>query len=619
MFCVGLDDLLVYCDTTYKTSQFSDCIQMAEKITALAKDKDQNMFLSALVYKAKCMYRMYRQKLNLYELLCEQDAKKYRTIMDNVKTVIEILGMALDQNVIDDEGKKFLDIAMMNLVRGSNELNKLKYSRCMLCLRGNRKLQKSHIYPRAGLKTFSGSVERREGGKLFTVVNAPPKWQYQYWSPKTVTFFMLCSECENIINTRGERDFHQHFFLSLYDNDNPQSFLEEKQIHYGPWLYHFCISLIFRGLASGAGVPEVVNDDEIYDLFTTCRNFLLNVAGNGSNHPTLYVFINPAEVPDEYNTTILPGALNAPGFFTIQTEDLIEGLSLPPTNAHFAVAHFGKINILYKFSPSADATLPTEWKISPLCGTYNIPQESTRAIGIPPGVWKMFEAISKMWHSHIFGSLFLKKDKPPRELQVTTKAIGARADHDVAEHPHIQAFSGSVAMNEDYLNNPTIFNVLSLLPDGFQIDYKSGKVVLPNPFIILTHHTYTKSDEDDGTVITLFVGIRQDQKKPIIILCRFVAQGGFYVGYAVNDCDTLTLENLCETDLKQYPEVMQIASQNAEEFITTCLPQSLRRKGFNNLQCVLHFYTNRYVMAKEVIIAQCTICHTPAKHYDIML
>ena len=578
---------------------------MAEKATALAKGREQNIFLSALVHKAKCLYRIYREKLNLYELLCEQDAKKYRNIMDDVKTVIEILGMALDQEVIDDEGRKFLDIAMMNLIRGSNELHKLKHSRCMLCLRGNRKLQKSHIYPRAGLKTFSDSIERREGERLFTIVNAPLKWQYRYLSPNTVTYFMLCSECENIINTHGEKDFHQHFFLSLYVNDNPQSFLEGKQIHYGPWFYHFCIGLIFRGIASGAGVPGVVNDDEVYNLFTACRNFLLNVQGNATNLPSIYVFINPAEVPDEYNTTILQGALNAPGFFTIQTEDLMEGLSLPPVKVHFAVAHFGTINIIHKFSPSADAPLPTEWKVSPFHGTYNIPHESTRAIGIPPGVWKMFEAISKMWHSHISGGLFLKKDKPPRELQMATKPLGTQVD--VAEYPHIQAFSGSIAMSEDYLNNPKIFNVLSLLPDGFQIDYKSAKVVLPSAFVLLTHHTYTASSEHGGTVITLFVGLHQDQDKPFIIFCHFVPQGGFYVGYAVNDIGTLTLENLCETDLKQYPEVVQIASQNAEEFIAKYLPQSLRRKGFNNLQSVLHFYINRYVAVCVKIIAQCTV------------
>ena len=148
--------------------------------------------------------------------------------MEDVKKVIEILGMALDQGKIDDDGRKYLDIAMMNLIRGSNELHKLKYSRCMLCLKGNRKLQKSHIYPRAGLKTLSENVEKREGDQLFTFVNAPPKWQYQYSSPKTVTYFMLCSECEHLINTGGEMSFHKHFFVSLYDKENPSSFLEEK-------------------------------------------------------------------------------------------------------------------------------------------------------------------------------------------------------------------------------------------------------------------------------------------------------------------------------------------------------------------------------------------------------
>ena len=602
MFSADVSVLLMYCDTTYKTGQFSECMKMAEKVTDLAKGKDQNMFLSALVYKAKCLYCMYRQKLSTYELLCEQDVKKYKNIMDDVKSVVEILGMALDKNVIDDEGRKFLDIAMMNLIRGSNELNKLKYSRCMLCLRGDCKLQKSHIYPRAGLKTFSDSVERREGGKLFTIVNAPPKWQYQYWSPKTVTYFMLCSECENIINTHGEREFHQRIFLALYDNDNPQSFVEEKEIYYGPWFYHFCIGLIFRGIASGSGVPEVVNNAEVYNLFTACRNLLLNTAESESNLPTLYVFVNPAEVPQEYSTRILQGALNAPGFFTIQTEDLMEGFSVPPINAHFCVAHFGTINIVHKFSPSADAALPSKWKINPFQGIFNIPEERTRALGIPPGMWKMFEAISKMWHSHISEGLFLKKDRPPNELQLT-KPLGSEVD--TAEYPHIHALSGSITMSEGYLNNPTIFNVLNLLPDGCQIDYKSSRVVFPSTFVILTHHTYTSSSassEHDGTVITLFVGLHQDKNKPIVIFCRFVAQGGFYVGFVVNNCDTLTLENLCETDLKHHPEVVQIASRQSEEFIAKYLPQSVKRKGFYNLKSVLHFYTKRYVVVLAMIL-----------------
>ena len=530
----------------------------------------------------------------MYELenLDQPNTQQYLAILKNVKAVISMLGTALRKGCIDEEGKEQLDISIMNLIRGSNELNKVMHPRCMLCLHSDITLQKSHVYPRSLLKEFAESIEEREGGRLFTMINTTsPKWLYHYSSPKDVRFFMLCSQCEDLVNKGGEIDFHQSFFLQIYNKFEPSQVMKQTTVGYGRWLYYFCISLVFRCIASGTGIPELVNKHEIYSLFLAFREFLLSPdEASEDSLPKVYLFINPTQVPSRYEHCCLRETLNAPGFFTIQSNDLSDGLSVRPLKAHFAIAHCGIINILLKFLPADEVLLPSNWEINPQGGEYIIPAESDREKDIPEGVWSMFQQISKCFHHHITESLFRKKDKPP-EVKASQHNSGI-ATH---QYPHQEAWNKSGILANTYLHNPELFSVLSMLPSGFKIDRLSSEVILPPSFIVLTHHTFTASD---GGEVTLLVGVKESTKGgmpvPFVIYCRFVTLGGFFVGFSVKfDKDDYQLNNLCETDLHQHSEEIRQSADAAEKFIGDFLPTALTKKGFANFQSLVHIHFHK--------------------------
>ena len=484
-----------------------------------------------------------------------------------------MLSTAMKKDCIDEEGKEQLDIAMMNVIRGINELNKVIHPRCMLCLCSDVKLQKSHVYPKSMLKEFSDSIEEREGGKLFTMINTSglsPKWMYHYSSPKDVRYFMLCSQCEDVVNRGGEIDFLQSFFLQIYNKSEPSRVMEQTTVTYGPWLYHFCNSLVFRCIASGTGIPELVNKHEIYQLFLACREFL--VSGKPSE-TKFYLFINPVQVPPKYEHSCLREVLNAPGFFSIQTTDLSDGVLTKPLKAHFAIAHCGIINIIVKFSPAVDVTVPSNWEVNPQGGEFIIPAEKDREKDIPEGVWSVFQQVSKSCHRHIIESLFRKKDKPP-EVKASQNFYNPQC-------PHQEAWSERDILTSEYLE-------MNMLPSGFEINYFSGAVILPQGFIVLTHHTFFSSDEAE---ITLLVGAIESANEtvPFVIFCRFISLGGFFVGFSVKfENDAYQLSNLCETDPEKQPEEVQQGVKDAEKFINDSLPSALTKKGFANLQSLVY-------------------------------
>lgn len=579
--CTDKKSALKYIEGCYHYSKFHECQRVAD---AISKEP------LALLFKAKCSFKLYRRALSLYELedLGQPNTQQYLAILKNIKAVLSMLSTALSKGYIDEEGKEQLDIAMMNLIRGSNELNRVMHPRCMLCLRCDVNLQKSHVYPRSLLKEFAESIEEREGGRLFTMINASSlKWLYHYSSPKDVRFFMLCSQCEDLVNKGGEIDFHQSFFLQIYNKSEPSQIMEQTTVAYGRWLYHFCISLVFRCIASSTGIPELVNKQEIYGLFLACREFLMSPDTSDSTLPKVYLFINPTQVPPRYEHCCLREALNAPGFFTIQTAELSDGLAARPLKAHFAIAHCGIVNILLKFLPGDEVLFPSNWEINPQGGEYTIPAESDREKNIPEGIWSMFKQISKSFHHHITESLFRKKDKPP-EVKISHhhSEIGTR------QYPHQEAWSESGILPNTYLQNPELFSIMNMLPAGFKIECFSGDVILPPHFIVLTHHTFMSAD---GVGVTLLVGVKESTNKsmpiPFVIYCRLVTLGGLFVGFSVKvEKNTYQLKNLCETDLHQYSEEIQQDAEAAENFIVDFLPAALTKKGLANFQSLVHNY-----------------------------
>ena len=579
---LDVDLALKYVEVCYKHDRFTECLRVANRFKQP----------SALLYKAKCFFKRYRGALSTYEHEKQQNVQNYLSILKDAKATVSLLGTALDKRSIDYEGKQQLDIAMMDVIRGLNELYKVTHPHCMLCLQTDVSLQKSHVYPRSLLKLIADTTEEREGGKVFTMANAlSPKWHYHYSSPKDVRFFMLCSKCEDVVNKGGENDFFQNFFSQLYDSNGPCQLMEDTTVAYGPWLYNFCIGLVFRCIAATTGIPEVVNKYEIYDLFLNCRKFLLSSEKlNEDALPSVYFFVNSIEVPQQYEHCCIQEALTSPGYCTIQTTDLSEGHHTRPLKGHYILVHCGIINVLIKFSPANEALLPCNWKINPQAGEYTVPAEINKDKYIPEGVWTAFEEISKSFYDHITKSLFRKKDKPPREIKSQSS--------EGVEYQHIKHSTWNLP--ESYLDSPKSNTVISMLPAGFEIDCISSEVVLPQGYSLLLHSTFVSATTDEAN-ITLLIGIKENAKSidldklvPFVVLCRLASIGAFFVGYSISfDKDIYQYSSLCETDLVHASDEIQRAEKDAKSFIINSLPNALREKGFVNLKSLMYNHIHK--------------------------
>ena len=577
-----IDSALKYIEGCYLYGRLLECQGVA--------DMFPNEPMASL-YKAKSLFKHYQKamKFYAYEAIKQQNPKKHLAIMKNAKTVVSMLSAAMMNNYIDEEGKEMLDISMMDVIRGSNELNKVSHPHCMLCLCSDADLQKSHVYPKSMLKEFAESIPGRVGERVFTMLNTSglsPKLLYHYSSPKTVRYFMLCRRCEDLVNKGGEIDFLESFFLKIFNKTDPAKALEQSVVTYGPWLYHFCVGFVFRCIASGTGISQYANEREIYQLFLACRKFL--VSPNDScetTPPKVYLFINPSEVPHKYEDSCVQEALNAAGFVSFQSNDLSEGVKPRPLKAHFVIAHCGIINVLVKFSPD-DYQLPSSWEVDPQGGTYVIPAEADREKDIPPGVWMVFEEVSESFHNHFTESLFRKKDRPPD--------VKPSPEFDTKQYSHLEAWSNCGRIPTAYIQSPEIFTTVSMLPSGFKIDHFSGEVTLPASFSVLIHHVYWSNDVPSG--ITLLVGVDESPKKstpaPFVIFCHIAPHGAFFVGFSVKfDGTNYNLINLSEVTPQQhdYEELYQVAA-NAEVFINERLPSSLVKKGFPNFQSLLSLH-----------------------------
>ena len=577
-YCTDINSALKYIEGCYLHGRLQEC----QRVAGMKLISNEPI---ASLYKAKSLFKLYKRALTVFQQgEPEQNPNKYHDIMKNAKAVVSKLSAAMMNNYIDEEGKEMLDISMMDVIKGSNELNKVSHPHCMLCLCSDADLQKSHVFPKAMLKEFAESVPGRVGERVFTAVNTSflsPKFLYQYSSSKTLRFYMLCPKCEDLVNKGGEIDFLQSFFLRIFNKADPAKALEQSVVTYGPWLYHFCIGLVFRCIASVTGIPDHANKHEMYQLFLACRKFL--VSPNDScetTPPKVYLFVNPSEVPHKYEDSCIKEALNAAGFCSFQTSNLSNGVYSRQSKTHFVIAHCGIINVLVKFSPD-DYQLPSSWEVDQQGGTYVIPAEADREKDIPTGVWVVFQECSRSLHDHLTQCYFRKKDQPAEVI--------SKEKFDTKEYSHLEAWDKCGQLYpRAFLQNPAVFRRLNMLPPGFQINHSSRVINLPANFTVLIHQAFWSNV---GQSITLLVGVEEPKKKgipaPFVIFYRLAAPNGvsMLMGFSVKiECSGYQLVNLCEV----IPHQEKLTFP--EEFIQKELSSTLAKKGFANLQSLVSFH-----------------------------
>lgn len=572
---------MFYAQECYDYGYFNEC----EKICSTLKQKPlndvQNGHINILLTKS--VFKLYLRESRIYssykEHFMPQELRSWEeSKYQKAKRVVTCL-VREDLYQIDKELAMFLDISMMECVQGKNRLHEVGH--CMLCLRHCSKLIRSHIIPRSILEIFRRSMERHKGNKIFQISTDPMK----YFTDKTLTRNLLCKNCEALLSVSGEQDFCEKFFKQIYNSLEPECLSLSYELYYGEWLYHFFIGFIFRGIAAFIGIPNIVNDEEFYDLFGICRKFLLKQNLSPLEAlPDLHMFINPTSPPTEFGLQWNHATLVEPATFHAAYNQLLdENVSHCP-KVHFFLAKIGIINVVVKLSPTLGTELSITSVIDPSGGTFKIPADKERLFLLPPGVKEMYTVRSQQDRKKFQDSLFRKDKFAP--VPDTLKK-----DFDVQ---YRSSFRLRKAIDIDKLEFQQKIEkegglFLNCLPSHFKLDQKTGEVQFPFPFVKLLH--YHMEPSDLNFAITLFIGFSSETVEPFIVYYEAMPDQRLSFGYTFNLEDCGVNEYISELALQDYPEpVAERIQEISKNLIPHLIPIAVERCGFISMKSLMYHF-----------------------------
>ena len=404
-----------YAKDCFQFQKYDECITSTNRIINQAKAKtiklNPCLANEAKLYKGKSLFYSYQNMQQVYlrrralDSIKEVEFFKHQCY-ERAREAILLLGTALDYNFIDEEGSNVLDVAMIDYLRETNNLNSCQ--RCLLC-RKKTKLRRSHVVPKFILKDIAKDFTTEENDhKVFSSLIG------KVTKPKSageVTVGMLCGECEQCLSQNGEEKFYEQIHSKICINREvvkSQLFLE-----YGSWLYDFCVGILFRSFAvCGHPFESYGSSKDLYNLFINCRKHLLSLPTNAPAQQTtrseaanmkptgsslscilppnkplrIFFFINPTVARLKFIPKV-PASFMSP----INLDQGIYSHDRKPT---VFLAHFDSMNILVPFQtefiPSIEDGL-----INPYGGKLVIPAEHMRWQIIPTGIWKLFSAFSQ--------------------------------------------------------------------------------------------------------------------------------------------------------------------------------------------------------------------------------
>lgn len=548
------------------------------------------------VLLAKCQYIQYRKMqrlLSMRQYVNSEYIDQHTSCYALAGQVVQSLKIAIHRcaSNLDEEALKFLDISLMDISREGNEALK-KYRYCLLCKRSQSELQHSHVLPRAILECFSASMGQTHGKKAFKVINFPMKKRFRYFTSKELAFYAFCKDCEKTFNDEGEKGFLNHFFKKIYDPEDTGTLKRELKLVYGKWLYHFCISLLFRGIATSTGIPHYMESGELYQFFFKCRKFLMKEYTLESPElPTIFVLFNPTTVPQEYELQILNQVLVSPGFFFCDSISLVNGSEVEPPIAQFMVAHIGIMNILVVLTARDKIELDDKHKVLPTGGTCIVPQDSERVL--PKGIWTMFSSLSSDFRKQMQESLFHKKDVEPTPIQ--TVETEAQVNTQEAFKIVSARLKDSLMFADQCKQESSA--VLNLLPEMFVIRKESSVVSLPPDHHLLLHFHTSDGNEQGSTALIGLMSKKGQPVKPFVIHYQFSPEAIFCMGFYLSQEGEV--ENvICDSSLEEYHTVMMLV-EGVRKSIPTALPIILNAKGFVNIQSLIYHFQHRYVHVQQ--------------------
>ena len=549
----------------------------------------QHLLISLLV---KSDYQLYLQENRWYltykDVLSEQNVHHLKELkLQRAKVIIEQF-TKYSIPIDDPELSMYLDIAMMECIC-FNELHKV--NRCILCLKQFRKLQRSHIVPKSILQNFRKAMKQYSGNMLFQVDSTVTHAGSKYFSDKTLTRYMLCVDCEAILNVNGEELFYKHFFQRIYDPSNEDCLNLSYKIPYGNWLYHFCIGFIFRGISAFTGIPGISNFHDVYNIFTYCRKYLLNKELSIECLPSVHIFVNQTTaLLEEWLQETLVG----PALFHFSKSKLDDGVSKPYPVAQFFLAKVGIINIVANFIPAGDTEIT---QIDPNGGVYDVPINDQRYL--LPGIKKAYSLFSSHHRKSFQNSLFKSDPYAPK----------SRGDNDVYMHERKSyKLAGSIDSDKERLQKQleaegTLF--MKCLPPNFKLDHARGIVEFPPPYTFLLHFNISLPEVLDmpenpdisfNSTEVLFIGVKQvDQHVvPFFVLYEHDPKQCFYFGFVFSPDDYSVKDHISDVPLDSYPaSLAERIKEICVKFVPNAIPLAIKSCGFSNIHSLLYHYSHK--------------------------
>ena len=587
--------MVCFAKECFKCGHYSRSSEICSKHYEQSSTIDESNALC--LFLAKSVFHIYRrQAFQLQEVKDTQkvqSGKNYQVLHQecykSARKVIDLLCSALDGGFIDDEGSKMLDIAMIDYSRETNKLHECK--RCLLCLK-TAKLCRSHIFPRGILERFCASMTTPEKSKK----NITHFRQGKLTSPKVLTTFLLCEDCETILSQGGEVHFSSKFVDKIYNPCDPKSPSLEHIITYEGWLYHFCVGLIFRGL--GQFFPHnYSNTNDVYSLFVQSRKYLLGTLSAKSTLPLIAILINPNEIAPESAKSVagfMNFSLNYPLIESSSSLPLDGIMPATPEKIYYFLVHFGIINVISLVDSSQEVHLSSQCIIQPGGGVLHIPESEERNEIIPKGVWTMFEQRAvEIETEHVRMSL--------SRLKWQDNVLTEPAKEIVEVFGFMPSFEKDIKDFSNTLRPASVAGVektLDFLPEGFQVIHRAqhNSVLLPEGHQLLLHYTFT-TGHGSGESVFLAVGTNRpfSLNKPYIIYNFYRPGLQMHAAFFVNHKSFVAEEFLPEKDprirLNDVPHIIQF-----RERVPNVLPQIILSKGISNFSSLLQRIQKRYII-----------------------
>ena len=459
---------------------------------------------------------------------------------------------------------------------------------CDLQSSATTSLRASHVFPNFILSRLAEAVPASYGARIchWDVYGAGQlKKKSQLLAPGACTLYMLCGKCEGILSSYGEAQFVRSFFDRIYDVTNPSMPKEAQSISYGPWLYLFCIGLIFRTLYIHP--DEVLNFDELYRLLCKCRECLLNVHCVESilARPDVYLMISPTEDHTDQSGLInmlLTGSCVAYlGRFSLDVSIEFVLSQQQLSFAHFFLIHFGVFNILVKFSHSEAVKIERSFQVLASGGVYSVPANSERKHLLPKGVWTAFQFLSNEKEQDWLESA--EKTYIPVDVQkeAAAKTFGILDNQEFDEGRLLRGILPSLA------GSP--FEV-SILPTGFQVNVSNQQcpLVLPPDHSVLLHHTHGNTQASVTVLLCVGRSGAYSPSKPYIIYCTCQPNLVFCTGFFISAIDLTPTAFLPDakgkTKFKDPQAILQAYAKPAS-IVTRCC---MEEKGCHSFESLLH-------------------------------